>query len=217
MKKILLIILVFLLGLYITLNYSSSDIEGFGMNSNPGYECPDIIVKKGNKIFLKKSNKAIVPGVNPIVFNNLNEYVEFLRWQRSQNINCPVLYLEETYNAQGEKTYKMRPNMFYPQGGLNSFNPEEEKLPSMGPKYEESLLIDAARNDPPYNKNSYPGFDQQNQYIGLEVPLDKMFHEQEKKVISDNPMDKNWGGVEYTEEMVRSGKYKMDNVSIYVD
>lgn len=216
MKKIMLIILAFLLGLYVTLTYTSKDVEAFSMG-NPDYECPDIILKKGNKIYLKKSNKAIVPGVNPIVFNNLNEYVEFMQWQRSQNINCPVLYLEESYNAQGEKTYKMRPNMFYPQGGLNSYNPEEETLPNPGPKYEESLLIDAARNDPPYNKNSYPGFDPQNQYVGLEVPIDKLFHEQEEGVKSDNPMDSNWGGVQYTEDSVRSGKYDQDNVQLYVD
>ena len=135
MKKLLLIILVFVFGLYITSTYTSKDIEAF--TTLGGYECPDIILKKGNKIYLKKSNKAVIPGVNPIVFDNLNDYVEFMHWQRSQNINCPVLYLEESYNAQGSKTYKMRPNMFYPQGGLNTYNPEEETLPSSMPKYEE--------------------------------------------------------------------------------
>lgn len=214
MKKILLIFFVFLFGFYVVCNYTSSMVEGFGGRS--GYECPDIILKKGNKIYLKKSNKAIIPGVNPIVFDNLEEYVQFTEWQRSQNINCPVLYLEQTNNAQGKMIYKMRPDMFNPHGGLNSFFPEEVQT-TTAPQYEESLLIDAARNDPPYNKNMYPGFDGQNQYIGLEVPLDKMFHEQEKQVKSDNPMDKNWGGVEYSEESVETGKYKDDNVSIYVD
>ena len=213
MKKMIVIIFIFLLGLYVSLNYTSKMVEGM---ANPQYECPDIILKKGNKIFLKKSGKAEVPGVNPIEFNNLDQYVQFLKWQRSQNINCPVLYLEESYDAQGQRIYKMRPNMFYPQGGLNSYNPEDPQT-TMAPQYEESLLIDASRNDPPYNKNSYPGFDQQNQYIGLEVPLDKMFHQQEKNVKSDNPMDKNWGGVKYSERSVKSGKYKDDNVSVYVN
>ena len=216
MKKMVLIMFAFLLGFYVTMTYTSKDVEEF-TNGNFEYECPDIILKTGNKIYLKKSNKAIVPGVNPIVFNNLNEYVEFMQWQRSQNINCPVLDLEESYNAQGIKTYKMRPNMFYPQGGLNPYNPEEETLPNSGAKYEESLLINASRNDPPYNKNSYPGFDPQNQYIGLEVPIDKLFHEEEKNVKSDNPMDKNWGGIQYTEESIRSGKYDENNISLYVN
>lgn len=214
MKKILLIVLVFLFGLYIVSNYTSSMVEGFA-GGRRGYECPDIILKKGNKIYLKKSGKALIPGVNPIVFDNLEDYVEFLQWQRSQNINCSVLYLEETSNAQGEMVYKMRPDMFNYQGGLNSYIPEEVRTTS-APQYEESMLLDAARNDPPYNKNSYPGFDPDNQYIGLEVPIDKLFHEQEANVKSDNPMDKNWGGVEYSEESVESGKYKDDNVSIAI-
>lgn len=196
------------------MNYTSKMVENM---ANPQYECPDIILKKGNRIFLKKSGKAEIPGINPIVFENLEEYVEFLNWQRSQNIRCPVLYLEESYNAQGKRVYKMRPNLFYPQGGLNSYNPEDPQVLPTSPKYEESPLIDASRDDPPYNRNSYPGFDQDNQYIGLEVPIDKLFHEQEKNVKSDNPMDSNWGGVKYSQDSVKSGKYKDDNVSIYIN
>ena len=215
MLKLSFILLVFLLGLYIMMNYTTANVEGFGIHSKSGYDCPDIILKKGNKIYLKKSGKAIIPGVNPIVFDSLEDYVEFLQWQRSQNIKCPVLYLEESYNTQGDRIYKMRPDMFNPQGGLNSYTPEEIQTTTT-PQYEESLLLDAARNDPPYNKDSYPGFDTDNQYIGLEVPIDKLFHDQEQNVSSDNPMDSNWGGVKYTEDVIKSGKYKDDNVSISV-
>jgi len=214
MEKNIIIIFIFLFGLYITLNYTNKMVETM---SNPSPECPDIIIKKGNKIFLKKSGKAVIPGVNPIVFNNLNEYVEFLNWQRSQNIKCPVLYLEESYNAQGKRVYKMRPNMFYPQGGLNSYNPEDPEIVSTTPKYEESPLTDASHDDPTYNTNSYPGFDPTNQYIGVEVPIDKLFHAEEQNVKSDNPMDYNWGGVTYSQQTVKSGKYKDDNVSIKID
>jgi hypothetical protein len=205
--------IVFLLGLYICLNYTSRRIETM---ANPQYSCPDIIVKKGNKLFLKKSGKAEIPGINPIEFNNLEEYVEFLQWQRSQGIHCPVLFLEESYNAQGDRIYKMRPNMFYPQGGLNSYNPEDPQTTTK-PLYEESKMIDASRDDPPYNSNAYPGFDQQNQYIGLEVPIDKLFHQQEQNVKSDNPMDANWGGVKYSEASVKTGKYSGSEVDIWVD
>lgn len=217
MKKIALIIFVFLLGLYIICRYpSSSLIEAF---QDKDYDCPNILVKKGNKIFLKMSNKAEIPGVNPIEFNNLEDYVEFLNWQRSQNIRCPVLYLEHSTNAQGEDVYKMRPDMFNPQGGLNAYTPDQfTHGPGSDQSYSQrSLLIDASRNDPPYNQNLYPGFDPENQYVGLEVPLDKMFHSQEHNVKSDNPMDKNWGGPAYSEASVKSGAYKDDDVSIYVD
>ena len=214
MEKIIISLFIFLLGLYISMNYTSKMVENM---TNPQYECPDIILKKGNRIFLKKSGKAEIPGINPIVFDNLDEYAEFLKWQRSQNIRCPVLYLEESYNAQGKRVYKMRPNLFYPQGGLNSYNPEDPQTLPTAPKYEESPLIDASRDDQPYNRNSYPGFDQDNQYIGLEVPIDKLFHDQEQNIKSDNPIDRNWGGVKYSQDSVKSGKYKDDNVSIYIN
>ncbi len=57
MKKMFLIILVFLFGLYIVSNYTSSMVEGFG--GKGGYECPDIIVKKGNCPCFIKDNWLI--------------------------------------------------------------------------------------------------------------------------------------------------------------
>jgi len=33
---------------------------------------------------------------------------------------------------------------------------------------------------------------------------------------SDNPMDPNWGGTEYTQGLVDTGYYKGDNVSIAI-
>ena len=40
---------------------------------------------------------------------------------------------------------------------------------------EKSLLYDSTRDDKPFNMNQYPGYDMDNQYIGLEVPLDKRY------------------------------------------
>jgi hypothetical protein len=63
-----------------------------------------------------------------------------------------------------------------------------------------------------YNKNSYPAFDANNQDIGLDTPLDKMFHENESSV-SPNPMDTNWGGPEFTDQLIQKGFYKDNEVS----
>ena len=41
-----------------------------------------------------------------------------------------------------------------------------------------------------------------------------MFHDKTK--ISPNPMDANWGGQEYTQELVDEGYYAEDEVKIYV-
>ncbi len=42
-----------------------------------------------------------------------------------------------------------------------------------------------------------------------------MFHEKTGKV-SPNPMDPNWGGPEYTQNLVDKGYYKQDEVQIYI-
>ena len=72
---------------------------------------------------------------------------------------------------------------------------------------EKQLLVDASRNDPPYNQNGYPGFDQDNQYQGIDTPLDKLYNVESNTKYSDNAMDANWGGVEYSKRVVSSGYY----------
>ena len=42
------------------------------------------------------------------------------------------------------------------------------------------MLLNANRNNPPFNKNLFPGFDPENQYVGLFTPLDKMTNRQFK-------------------------------------
>ena len=88
--------------------------EGFSLDDT---SCPNILIKKGSKYHLFNSSKAKVPGVNPVEFNNLEEYTEFIEWYRSQGVNCPVLYLQEEYDAQGDQVFAMRPSPESPCGG----------------------------------------------------------------------------------------------------
>jgi hypothetical protein len=93
--------------------------------------------------------------------------------------------------------------------------------PSLEPVGEDAYpnptkLIDATRNDPPYNKNSYPGYDPTSFYIGTTTPLDQMNIKQESATISPDPMDPNWGGADYTQSLVDKGYYKEDEVKIYI-
>jgi len=163
-----LILTIFFLGLFfVILNKPHSCLETFG---NKNSECPDILIQKENHIFLYNSKLAQIPGINPVKFSNLEDYVEFTKWQRSQGINCPILFLQHSYDTQGNSVYKKRPSPIDLQGGLHptsilddQFNPQ-------------SKLVDSNRDDPPYNNNSFPGFDPLNQYIGLDTPLDKMFN-----------------------------------------
>ena len=219
MLKFIFILIVFLLGLYFTCNYTSEQvIEGFDVSKGG---CPNILIQKGSEIYLHNSRQAKIPGVNPIKFNNLEEYTEFVDWQRSQNINCPVLFLQHSYDTQGKSVYTFRPSINDPQGGLPptlTYGSDDQAIPLSAQKPPETKLIDASRDDDPYNENSYPGFDPMNLYEGEYTPLDKMFHEQEGKgKLSTNPMDSNWGGIAYTQGAIDAGYYKGDEVFIQVD
>ena len=209
-KKLVVILIVFLLGLYYVSRYGS--VEGFNLKDNSDYRCPNILTQKGSEFYLYNSKLAEIPGVNPLKFSNLDDYVEFTKWQRSQGIMCPILYLQESYDTQGNQVYKARPSPTDLQGGLPDYN---LNTPTVAIKQNTSLLLDASHDDKPYNINSYPGFDSQDQYIGLNTPLDKMYHES-KGGISPNPMDPNWGGAAYTQSLVDKGYYKENEVAIAV-
>jgi hypothetical protein len=254
MYKLLIIGLVFLLGFYFI--YKSNDIETFSGNDNLNKisgKCPDVLIQKGAAFFLYNSKRANVPGVNPIRFDSLEEYVEFTEWQRSQGILCPVLYLQHAYNAQGEPVYKARPGPTNLQGGQPDYIVTSDSLsknimppPAIVPV--EGILSENTMNYAPsntYTANSYggafgaaygvangaangaangcpnanggpnqnyPGFDPQNQTIGIDTPLDKMFNQ--TSGVSPNPMDDNWGGVEFTENLVKSGFYRDNELFI---
>ena len=226
-----LLILIFLIGLYFYAKTADPKYsEGLTNNTTSETRCPNLLIQKGSKIYLYNSKIAQVPGVNPVEFDNLEDYTEFLDWQRSQGIRCPVLYLQETYDAQGNKVYKSRPSITEPQGGLppSSASPIgiasqtqplfEPALEPVGePAYPNpTMLVDATRNDPPYNKNSYPAFDESSYYVGRTTPLDAMDIKQEKEKVSPNPMDPNWGGVQYTQSLIDKGYYDDNNISLAV-
>ena len=238
MYKLLIIGILFLLGLYYI--YRSNDIETFAdkedadMNTNYkiAEKCPDVLIQKGAALFLYNSKRANVPGINPIRFENLEEYVEFTDWQRSQGILCPVLYLQHAYNAQGEPVYKARPSPTNLQGGQTdliitpdalippNIMPPPLNVPIQGlygesnltpPQPQHSMPMNFAPNSVYNGPDIYAGYDEQNQTIGLNTPLDKMFNQ--TNGVSPNPMDHNWGGVEFTENLIKAGYYKGNEVS----
>lgn len=204
-KNCILYVIIFCLGiLFITTNKPKNLIEGFSLSN----QCPNILIQKGNDIYLYNSKLAKIPGRNPIRFNNLDDYIQYLRWERSQNIRCPVLFLQHTYDAQGNDVYKQRESIFELNGG-------DPPISTFGPGNGDSMLLNATRNNPPFNKNLFPGFDPENQYVGLFTPLDKM-QSQSNNGISASPMDSDWGGVDYTKDLVKDGYYKDNEVKIWV-
>ena len=195
--KILFMLTLFLGGLYFYIRYAKNPNMLEGLTTiNGELRCPNLLIQKGPKFYLYNSNIASVPGVNPIEFNNLEEYTEFLEWQRGAGIRCPVLYVQNTYDAQGERVYKVRPSVTELEGGLPPTTPVPLPL-----KFAESVD---------------PTFDQSNYYVGSISPLDEIKNSNYNMLYSDNPMDPNWGGEKYTQALVDAGYYKGNEVSINV-
>jgi len=196
-----LIILGFIAGLIFCATYTSKSLmEGFSENSwkKDELNCPNLLVKKGNKLMLLNNRKARIPGINPIFFDNLEDYTEFVRWQRSQDINCPVLYFNEMQDAQGSTKYRMLNDPTDPQAGLPSYTQATE-VP----------LYDSNMDNPPYNQNNYHGFDPTNQNAGRYTALDKAFNSDSRRKSAD-AMEVNWAGTEESRRIVKSGAYNKD-------
>ena len=80
-KTEITLLILFGLGLVYCLNYRHVDvIEGMSMNR----DCPNMLIRKGKELHLVYSNKPEVPGVNPVKFENLEEYVEFVEFQKKK-------------------------------------------------------------------------------------------------------------------------------------
>ena len=190
--------------------------------------CPDVLIQKDGKIVLFSSKLETVPGVNPIVFDTLEDYVEFTKWQRSKGITCPVLYLQSTHNTQGGTEYRVRPDIEDPQGGLapslpGKTSPDMTQLNGVNdaPYFKEgggSITGTRALNTgpetmgyvdagPPLTKDELPGMTQSSFYQGTITPMDEQLAKQKELDKSPSAMDSSWGGKEYTNSLIESGAY----------
>lgn len=212
-------IILFILGAwFITQVGPGTGQEGFETGAVPASSCPNLLVKKDGKIYLYNTRKVNVPGVNPIVFNTLEDYSEFVQWQQANDIHCPILSLEKTYDVQGNESYKVQTDILTPQAGLPPMKLYGLNGGTSQMVTDPTLLTDSGRSDPSYNWNSYPAYDAHGQNIGQTTPQDAVDIAAENNPLypSANPMDPNWGGAEFTQTLVDKGYYKGNEVQMYV-
>tara|TARA_Y100000817_G_scaffold313992_1_gene311484 strand:+ start:774 stop:1400 length:627 start_codon:yes stop_codon:yes gene_type:complete len=181
--KLAIIIMIFLLGAFFTLNFTNKQFMETFVNEKKN--CFDLLIKKGTNIYLYNSGLEYVPGINPIQFNNLEEYTEYVEWERAKGFNCPVLFLQHEYDSQNNSTYKLRPSPNNLEGGLNihAASTEAEKKLNLDDKIMafNSILHDIEKND-------------DIQTLG-------------KPRKTANAMDSNWGGTDYSRKMVADGHF----------
>ncbi len=151
----LLIVFLFLFGIYFMINNPK---EPFVTG-----QCPTTMIKDGSKILLYNPEYAHVPGVNPLEMKDLEDYKEYIEWQRANKLNCPVLHLEKVFDAQGAPMYEIRPSFDTELnvGGMN------HSLPVVKNKANISQVMDAALDSSPFNCNQYASYDKDNQNIGI--------------------------------------------------
>lgn len=101
-------------------------------------KCPTTMVKEGQQIIISDPNKAKIPGVNPIILNNLEEYKEYVKWQKNFNLDCPILFLENVYDVQGKNMYQIRQN-FDTDTNYGSFTKSNAKKPKPYDKYNQTI------------------------------------------------------------------------------
>lgn len=85
-------------------------------------KCPNMLIKIGNEYYLYVSGEEEKEGVNPLVFQNLDEYKKHLDSEKEKGNFCPVLYVQVENDAQGQDVYRIResPDVAEQQAGLPS-------------------------------------------------------------------------------------------------
>ena len=102
--RIIIILVLFVLGLiYVTTYKHIHLVETFELNN----KCPNLLVKKGNELHLVNTKKALIPGVNPIIFKSLD-----INDTSAEEFNLKASILEEIEKQLDNKlkTYKKELN-----------------------------------------------------------------------------------------------------------
>jgi len=198
-------------------------------SQNQANQCPNILIQTGNTLSLYNSTQPKVVGQNPKIFNSLDEYVKYYNDQKKVGSVCPLLYLQKENNTQGKDVYRIQSvpthlpglagstvvvnnsaassnnPMVTPVGTL--LNNNANNVSTVLLKQSISVSADGTVVDDNDNIGGENSFDPYGQFNGVYTNVDAIHDQTEKQSISDNAMDPNWGGVDYTYQQINSGKY----------
>ena len=177
---VVFLILVFIAGFFVLLNNNvqsqSNPKSKTGLKDN---SCPNLLVRKGNKLSLLNSDAEYNPGKNPLFFNNLEEYKKYVEIQNNNGFFCPVLYLQEENDAQGNDIYKMYSNPFEIENGLQSIQLKNHNTDT-------NDLVPDTSKEIIFNQDFYRPFNSFGQYNDEFIDTDTS---------NKNPMNSNWSGI----------------------
>ena len=231
---LLIVIVIYVLGLVLycsgkmsILNPHTSPVLGLeSMEGTKGAvdveqafkSCPNLLLKRGNQLLLYNTSRGLQEGINPLIFQSMEQYLSYYNTSKQNGSPCAQLYVQEEYDAQGNQVMRVRPSPFDVGGGLSNFAMVANQNNQYHINRASPIPIeDASRDNPPYNQNLYPGFDALSQYEGRYTKLDQVHDStMNRNGGSLNPMDPNWGGIMETQRAIDAGVYEENNVSIRV-
>ena len=193
-------------------------------SQNPANQCPNMLIQTGNTLSLYNSSQPKVVGQNPKIFNSLDEYVKYYNDQKKIGSPCPLLYLQKENNTQGQDVYRIQSVPTNLPGLANTTiidqNSAATNNPNVTPvgtllnnpnsvllRQSISVSADGTVVDDNDNIGGENSFDAYGQFNGIYTNLDAIHDQTTKQQMSDNAMDPNWGGVDYTYQQVNNGKY----------
>lgn len=206
-------ITVFLSGFLVIMNGgikntpSAENMETRTAENDAPSSCPDLLIKQNNKLMLLNTKMPKEDGVNPILFDTLDQYTQYVNTQKEKGYECPVLFFQQENDTQGNDVYRMRETPYFVEGGIPPIQMTLEK-----PNTEPIQVNDASRANTPFNKNMYNGFDPQSLYIGKYTVLDEIHNSTALKECSANAADTNWCGPYYSNDAIDRGEYKNEEV-----
>ena len=157
-KNVVIFVLVFVL-LYFYLMEGSNEF------------CHDLIEKRNNKIYVYNSKSEVIPGINPIEFETLEDYKKHMQWKKDNGYDCPVLFFNRKYTTQNELGYQLAQDPS--SQDIYTLPPEDEtkNIKNNGDvDYDRNLF-----NSELVNNSGIPGFDPTDQDIGKKNPIDMKF------------------------------------------
>lgn len=168
--------------------------------------CPNMLIKRGNKIVMYNRDADPSDGTFPRTFENIDEYIEFVESQREKGIRCPVLFLQEETDVQGNDVLRARPSPTDMAAGAHITPAHSTTLNMSAAAKLNGISAPAATGA---KDSAYAPFDAHGFDVGKITALDEVHASTETNTgdCSENQVDSNWCGVSFTASAVAGGKY----------
>jgi hypothetical protein len=189
----------------------------------------EILIQRGPMFFLYNSKAS---PETPIVFEDIYKYSTYVDTLQLMGINSPEVFIQEIVGTQGNSEYKMRANPLNP--AMVDYTLTEEfsqpnSKPPAKPKrtlpYDRKLYMDSLA----YSIANTLSVNQINAINKLELTKSVLSSEPSKrckagpedivpitkKGLTADPMSTNWGGVEFSRNLVKDGYYAGNEILRY--